>query len=148
MGFDWLPAKNYKRHFICLNCQKGFKKTSEKDLKNSEFFDVYSLMNQYYSSEKEQDIVQFIEVAYQKLKVVCPNCKNKMLQVHYNFEVPSKNDSKSWKTLKKEMQHKMTINFDVYLQWHQSELKKQTTSSDKIKALKENLAKLENQSKN
>lgn len=73
MGFEWIESKPYKRHYICLKCQKGFKRSSEKDLVSSE-------------SKKN----------YQP---TCPQCQLKMIQVPYTFEVPKKKDKKAWKKL-------------------------------------------------
>ena len=39
MGFDWIEPKNYKRNHICLKCQKGFKRSSEEDMKYSKSAD-------------------------------------------------------------------------------------------------------------
>lgn len=147
MGFDWLPAKNYKRHYICLSCKKGFKKSSKQDMKHSYSDDFSNLMNEYYNANSSQDIVAYINEAYQKLKVVCPNCTNEMTQVHYNFEVPSQRDKKAWETLQKEMANKNDVDYSLYLKWHQLELKKKIENSDKLKLLQENLSKLERQNK-
>lgn len=143
MGFEWVPLKNYKRHFICLKCQKGFKRSSEKDMKHPVSTDLSNLMNEYYTSASKQDIVKYIEAAYQKLKIVCPNCRNQMVQVHYDFEVPSQRDNRSWKSLRETMSSKTAINYPSYIQWHHSALGKAAVGSDEFKLLKHNLEKLE-----
>ena len=146
MGFEWLSPKNYKRHFICLKCQKGFKRPSERDMKHSESKDFSNLMNDYYSYETQQDIVKYIMAAHQKLKVVCPNCQNQMLQVHYDFEVPPLRDSKSWKSLQKTMLPKTIIDYETYIHWHRLELKKVAAGSVEFKMREQNLVKLEKMS--
>lgn len=73
MGFEWLASKPYKRHYICLNCRKGFKRSSEKDLVSSESKENY--------------------------EPTCPQCQKKMTQVPYTFEVPKQKDKKAWKKL-------------------------------------------------
>lgn len=143
MGFEWVPQKNYKRHFICLNCQKGFKQASEKDRKHSKSIDISDLMNEYYASETETNILNYIYTAHQKTKVVCPNCQCMMVQVHYDFEIPAQTDNKSWKTLQKEMSTKTTIKYETYIHWHQLELKKEDKNTLKFKLLKQNLDTLE-----
>ena len=146
MGFDWLVHKNYKRHYICLKCQKGFKRPSEEDMKHSNATDLSNLMNEYYASGTEQDIVKYIYAAHQKMNVVCPNCQGLMLQVHYNFEVPPQRDNKSWKTLQKTMSSEIEINYDNHIQWHHLALQKEVANSIKFKLLKQNLATLEKMS--
>ena len=148
MGFEWIPSKNYKRHYICLKCQKGFKRPSEKDMKHAKSTDLSNLMNEYYSSGTGQDIVKYIDVSHQKIKVLCPNCQNLMLQVHYDFEVPPQRDHKSWKILRKDMSSKLAIKYDVYIHWHKLELQKVAVNSAEFKTLKQNLAKLERISTN
>ena len=143
MGFDWLSPKNYKRHYICLKCQKGFKRPSKQDMKYSKSTDFSNLMNEYYTSDTKQDIVKYIDARFETLKVICPNCRNKMLQVHYNFEVPPQRDNKSWKNLRETMSSKRTIPYDTYIEWHRLELAKVVANSEKHKILKQNLAKLE-----
>ena len=111
MGFEWLTPKNYKRHYICLECQKGFKRSSKEDMKNPVSEDFSNLMNEYYHSATHQDIVKYINAKYKTLEVVCPNCQNKMLQVHYVFEVPSKRDDKSWKLLRKRFSDRTVLKY-------------------------------------
>ena len=142
MGFDWLAPKNYKRHYICLDCQKGFKRPSKKDMKHDISEDFSNLMNEYYESEIQQDIVQYIINAYQKIKVTCPNCQSEMIQVHYNFEVPPLRDNKSWKKLRETLSGKMKINYATYMEWHRLELKKVEKNSTKYKILQQNIEKL------
>ena len=142
MGFDWIAPKNYKRHYICLKCQKGFKRPSKEDMKHPKSTDFSNLMNEYYDSDTKQDIIKYIERRFQELKVVCPNCQNQMLQVHYNFEVPPQRDNKSWKGLQTTMSSKMVISYDTYIEWHRLEMEKVTINSEKYKVLKQNLAKL------
>ncbi len=146
MGFEWIPLKNYKRHYICLKCQKGFKRASEEDRKHSKSKDLSNLMNEYYASGSQQDIVKFINASYQKMKVVCPNCRNFMLQVHYDFEVPSQRDNKSWKRLNRTMSSKTILNYEIYIQWHRLEIQKVVANSVEFKNLKQNLVKLEKMS--
>lgn len=143
MGFDWIVLKNYKRHYICLKCQKGFKRPSEKDMKHPKSTNFSTLMSQYYTSDMQQDIVKYIDAAHQKMKVICPNCENLMLQVHYNFEVPPQRDSKSWKKLQKTMTSEIIINYNTYIGWHHLELDKVAVDSIKYKLLKQNIVKLE-----
>ncbi|MEZ5009538.1 MAG: hypothetical protein R2753_15440 [Chitinophagales bacterium] len=143
MGFDWVAKKNYKRHYICLNCQKGFKRAAEDDMKDAVDTNLSNLMNEYYASKAQQDIVNYIDEAYQKAKVVCPNCQSKMLQVDYNFEVPAQRDHKSWKKLQETLSPKMTPNYAIYIQWHRLEIQKADANSVESKILKENQAKLE-----
>lgn len=73
MGFEWLSPKPYKRHYICINCRKGFKRPAEKDIISSE-------------SQK-------------KYQPTCPQCQQEMTQVSYTFEVPKNKDKKAWKNL-------------------------------------------------
>jgi predicted nucleic acid-binding protein len=143
MGFDWLAAKNYKRHYICLNCQKGFKRASEEDMKHSETHDFSDLMTEYYAATTKQDIVKYIQAAHQKMNVICPNCQALMLQVHYNFEVPRQRDTKSWKVLQKTMSSETIIKYDTYIEWHRLELQKVVANSVEFELLKGNFVKLE-----
>lgn len=144
MGFDWIAPKNYKRHYICLKCQKGFKRPSKEDMKHPKSTDFSNLMNEYYDSDRKQDIIKYIEIRFQKLKVICPNCQNNMLQVHYNFETPSQRDNKSWKSLQKTLSSKTVIPYDTYIEWHRLELQKVVVNSAEHSLLKQNLAKLKN----
>ena len=107
MGFEWLPKKNYKQHYICLECKKGFKKPSFKDIKNVKSSDFSNLMKDYYALKNRNDILIWVKEAYNNLKVICPNCKNNMIKVHYDFEVPSMKDNKSWKRLQKTLASKL-----------------------------------------
>jgi hypothetical protein len=100
MSFEWLPAKNYKRHYICLKYQKGFKRASKEDMKNPVNDDFSNLMNDYYETTSQIAIIKYINATHEKIKIRCPQCKNAMKQVHYNFEVPSLRDDKSWKQLR------------------------------------------------
>jgi DNA-directed RNA polymerase subunit RPC12/RpoP len=143
MGFEWIASKNYKRHYICLKCQKGFKRPSQEDMKHSDATDLSDLMTKYYASDTLQDIVKYICVAHQKLKVACPNCQFQLLQVHYDFEVPRQRDTKSWKNLQKTMSTKILINYETYIHWHRLELQKVVANSVKFKLLTQNVAKLE-----
>lgn len=148
MGFEWIASKNYKRHFICLKCQKGFKRPSEEDMKHSESANFSSLMNDYYTSGVHQDIVKYIKAAHEKVTVICPNCQNKMLQVQYDFEVPPQRDTKSWKSIRKSMQSKTVIDYDTYVHWHLLELGKVVAASSEFEKLNQNLEKLKTVSTN
>lgn len=143
MGFDWVPQKKYKRHYICLKCRKGFKRPSEKEMKDSSSKDFSNLMEEFYMSYNQQDIVKYIKNKYQEIKVTCPNCQNGMLQVHYNFEVPAQRDSKSWQKIQKTLSPKTVINYKTYIQWHLLALQKTVAKSPEHKLLKQNLLKLE-----
>lgn len=143
MGFDWVAPKNYKRHYICLDCQKGFKRPSKKDMKHEESADLSDLMERYYALETRQDIIEYIDLAYQNIKAVCPNCGNHMLQVHYNFEVPPHRDDRAWKKLRSTMSDKTKVSYNVPIQWHYLALKKEVEHAVETTELKENLAKLE-----
>ena len=143
MGFEWLPSKNYKRHYICLKCQKGFKRPSKKDMKNPTSEDFSDLMKDYYLYSRQQDIVKYIKAKYQEITVVCPNCQNKMLQVHYDFEVPRQRDDKSWKILPKRLSSKTILKYDTYIIWHHLALKNVVANSAEWKTLQQNLVKLE-----
>jgi len=143
MGFEWLPAKNYKRHYICLKCKKGFKRPSEADMKHSVSTDFSDLMNEYYANDIQQDIIKYIDAAYRTLKVVCPNCQNSMLQVDYNFKVPPQRDKKSWKILQERFFSSPVIHYKVYVEWHRIALQKVVSNSIEYKKLKQNLEKLE-----
>lgn len=144
MGFDWLPAKNYKRHYICLHCQKGFKRASTKDMKNPVHDDFSNLMNVYYEATPQTDIVKYINTAYEKIKVTCPECKNAMKQVHYNFEVPSQRDTKSWKHLRETVQTQ--IDYETYIHWHCMQLQKMSPNTPIYTLLKQNVETLEKHS--
>lgn len=125
MGFEWLPVKNYKRHYICLDCQKGYKRPSKKDMKEEERGAIpYNLMELYYNSDKKQDIVQYIREVYQEHKVTCPQCQKPMLQVSYVFKVPKQRDNKAWKDLKTYFGDKARPNYGRYIKWHQLHLDK------------------------
>lgn len=81
MGFEWLADDPYyKRHFICLPCKKGFKRASTLEIKNAQ-----NLQNE---------------------RVNCPQCRKKMIQVPYTFEVPPKRDQKAWKQLAQQYANK------------------------------------------
>ncbi len=140
MGFDWLPAKNYKRHYICLNCQKGLKRASKEDMKHPVDDDFSNLMNDYYATTSQTDIVKYINAAYEKIKVSCPQCKNAMKQVHYDFEVPSQRDTKSWKHLREIVQ--TTIDYETYIHWHRIQLQRTASNTEKYTLLIQNLEKL------
>jgi len=140
MGFEWLPAKNYKRHYICLKCQKGFKRASKKDMKNPLNHDLSNLMEDYYDANSHIYILKYIKLAHQYIKVSCPECSNEMKQVHYDFEVPSQRDMKSWKELQATLQ--TTINYKTYIQWHLIKLQETTPNTTEYKLLKQNLEKL------
>ncbi|QHI38577.1 hypothetical protein IMCC3317_39710 [Kordia antarctica] len=142
MGFEWLPTKNYKRHYICLKCQKGFKRASKEDMKNPVNDDFSNLINEYYETASKTDIVKYINARHQKIKVSCPQCKNAMLQVHYDFEVPSQRDTKSWKHLRETLQ--TTIDYETYMQWHRIKLQETPPNTPEYKLLKLNLEKLIN----
>lgn len=146
MGFDWVPQKKYKRHYICLKCKKGFKRSSEEEMKDSISKDFSNLIKEYYASSSQKDIVKYIKNKHQEIKVICPNCQNGMLQVHYNFEVPAQRDNKSWKKIQKTLSPKTVLNYDIYIQWHLLELQDTVAKSPKYKLLKQNLVKLENAS--
>lgn len=148
MGFDWIPRKQYKRHYICLSCKKGFKRPSAQEMKQSEATDFSNLMNDFYSLGQKEDIINYIDNLYKKTRAICPNCKSVMIQVHYNFEVPAQRDNKSWKLLHQTMLTKTTIQYDSYLQWHRQELKKVDSNTEMFNQLMQNLAKLEKVSKN
>lgn len=148
MGFEWVPQKNYKRHYICLKCQKGFKRLSEEDMKHYKTIDLLNLMNEYYDSDMQQDVVNYIKAAYQQLEVICPNCIHQMVQVSYDFEVPPQRDNKSWRILQKTMSAKTVLHYDTYIQWHQIELQKEAVNSVKFNTLKQNLIKLEKMTTN
>ena len=143
MGFDKIPVKNYKRHFICFQCQKGFKRPSENDLVHSGATDLSEIMNAYYDSDSKVDIVKYIEDAYQKIKAVCPNCKAAMVQVDYNFEVPPLRDNKAWKLLQQQMSSTIDISYDVYLHWHKLALEEPQLKPNKRQMLECNVTKLE-----
>jgi len=143
MGFEWLSIKNYKKHYICLKCQKGFKRASKQDMKHPKPEDLSKIMEEYYSSDNQQGIVQYIDSRYQELKVICPHCQNKMLQMHYDFEVPRQRDTKSWQALRERLSSQTLINYDRFIQWHRLALQKAKRNSERQKMLKQNLAKLE-----
>lgn len=143
MGFEWIPRKNYKRHYICLACQKGFKRPSEKDLKFSESIDLSDLMPDYYASHSEEDLVQYITDAHHKLKPTCPNCEALLLEVDYTFEVPPLRDAAAWKMLRKRLSTKSILDVTVYTQWHRIEMEKVAANSAEYKQLQANLQKLE-----
>jgi hypothetical protein len=142
MGFEWLPAKNYKRHYICLKCQKGFKRASKEDMKHPVNDDFSNLMNDYYAATSQTAIVTYINAAYEKIKVSCPQCKNEMKQVHYDFEVPSLRDTKSWKHLRATLQ--TTIDYETYIHWHRIQLQETPPNTSEYKLLTLNLEKLKN----
>jgi hypothetical protein len=143
MGFEWVPLKNYKRHYICLNCQKGFKRASKEDMKEPKSMDFSNLMEDYYTSGIEQDLVEYIKTAHKQLEVICPNCQGSMLQVHYDFEVPPRRDDNSWKKLRKTMSSQMILQYDRYIQWHRLKIQKEVVTPVELSVLKQNLVKLE-----
>ncbi len=143
MGFEWVQKKNYKRHYVCLKCRKGFKRASEKEIENPVSGDLSNLMEVYYASNVRQDIVKYIQSAHEKLKVVCPNCQNSMQQVHYDFEVPPQRDKNSWRKLEEELSTKGIVQYDTYVHWHRLALQKIETNSMELKRLKQNFTKLE-----
>lgn len=147
MGFEWLPLKNYKRHYICLNCQKGFKRASEEDMKEPQSIDLSNLMEDYYKGNTRQDIVNYIQAAYQKLEVICPNCQGLMLQVHYDFEVPPRRDRKSWKKIKERLSSKTILQYDAYIYWHRRAIQEAVGDAVQLKILAQNLASLEKAAK-
>ncbi|MBC8753512.1 hypothetical protein H2O64_02440 [Kordia sp. YSTF-M3] len=140
MGFEWLPAKNYKRHYICLKCQKGFKRASKEDIKNPVDDDFSNLMSDYYEATSQIDIVKYINAAYEKIKVSCPQCKNAMKQVHYDFEVPALRDNKSWKNLRATLL--TTIDYETYIHWHRIQLQETPPNTSTYQLLTQNLEKL------
>ncbi len=142
MGFDWIPSKNYKRHYICLNCKKGFKKPAITDVKHAKYTDYSSLMDTYYRASLDRDIIRYIQDAIIKAKVVCPNCGGNMLQVDYNFKVPAQRDIKYWNKLEKSLTAKGKITLNTFIQWHILELQKVAVNTTKQIVLKANLEKL------
>lgn len=125
MGFEWLPVKNYKRHYICLDCQKGYKRPSKEDMREEEREAVpYNLMELYYNSDRKKDIVQYIQAVHQEHKVPCPQCQKTMLQVSYVFKVPRQMDNKAWRDLRTYFGEKVEPNYERYIKWHQLHLDK------------------------
>ena len=143
MGFDWIAPKNYKRHFICLPCQKGFKRSSEKDMINDTSIDIPTLLEKYYQTEEKMDILRFIMNALDKAKVACPNCRGEMVLVHYNFEVPPFRDKKAWQTLRDQYSTKTHAPLTPYIHWHRQALQEANLSTDKHNKIKQNLLALE-----
>ncbi len=143
MGFSWIPFKNYKRHYICLQCRKGFKRPSKKDMKNPENDNLSNLMDKYYASESKEDIILYVNKAHQKLKATCPNCQHQMIQVHYDFEVPPQRKDKTWAEIKERFSSKLKIEYAIYIQWHILELKKVESGSKESEMLRINLKKLD-----
>ena len=132
---DYGKANGYK--FII-----GANESTGNILYGDEAADLSDLMSDYYASDSQQDIVKYINTAYQKLKVICPNCQNSMLQVHYDFEVPAQRDNKSWKLIQKRMFPKTVLDYRTYIQWHRLELQKAEKNTTRFKVLKQNLGKL------
>ncbi|WP_156112408.1 hypothetical protein [Lacinutrix jangbogonensis] len=116
-------------------------------MKHTKSIDFSGLMEEYYASGTQQDIIKYINKAFQEIRVVCPNCKNQMLQVHYDFEVPAQHDLKSWKNLQENMSSKTVIQYGTYIHWHQLELQKVAENSITFKELQLNLEKLVFESK-
>lgn len=143
MGFEWIALKNYKRHYVCLDCQKGFKRASQKDMKNPVSSDLSDLMERYYVSHTDEDILDFINASYQKIKAVCPQCRESMIQVSYDFEVPKQRDTKAWKEVRKRLSHRTKPTYDTYIHWHRLQVKQGTGDSAEMKVIRQNMEKLE-----
>ncbi|WP_196894772.1 hypothetical protein [Aureivirga marina] len=104
MSYYLQKIKRYKRHFICVDCRKGFKKSNEKDFaeKNGE---LSLLLNAFYFSKpkkklskKEKDA---LKLKYFERVEDCPQCNQKMKEVSMSFKAPAKNKLKEWKELMK-----------------------------------------------
>lgn len=149
MGFEWLPAKNYKRHYICLDCQKGYKRPSKEDMKEEEKGTVpHNLMELYYASDRKEDILQYIHATYQNHKVPCPQCQQPMLEVSYVFKVPKQRDNKTWKELKTYFGNKAKPNYERYIKWHQWQLdRKEKAYQSLLPLIQQNLRLLEQSKK-
>lgn len=145
MGFDWINPKNYKTHYICLDCQKGFKRSNSKELKHQPNTDFSSLMEDFYEQASEQDIIAYIQKAYDTLKVKCPNCSNQMVEMHYNFEVPPQRDNKAWKEIRLRYANKLLIPFENYIHWHELRIRATDNCPERQKLLAKNLKKLQSQ---
>jgi len=143
MGFEWIPKKQYKRHYICLGCQKGFKRPPKEDMKHDESVDLSNLMHAYYEAGTAQDIVKHIREKHDRLQVVCPHCQHHMIHVHYDFEVPPQRDHKSWKKLRMNLQAKTELDYTSYIHWHKLALKEEGSKTAQFRILQRNLEKLE-----
>lgn len=148
MGFEWLTHKKYKRHYICLHCQKGFKRPPLSDMKEEEFFELSVSMEDFYASNSSTDLLEYITHASVKTKPVCPQCKGGLRPVPYIFEVPSKNKKKNWKDLEARFNHKDSSElYEAFYYWHLNALTKTDTHSalgKKLRANKERIEKLIN----
>ncbi|MFK7797458.1 MAG: hypothetical protein AB8E82_08385 [Aureispira sp.] len=124
MGFEWLPAKNYKKHYICLHCQKGFKRASDEDRKHKRAKEnIHSLMETYYASNQRLNIVQYIDAVHIQQQEFCPQCQEAMIQVSYVFEVPRQRNQRAWNALKERLGTKQMLDYQRYIHWHEMQLK-------------------------
>lgn len=142
MGFEWVALKNYKRHYVCLDCQKGFKRASKQDMKNPEQSDLSDLMERYYAGHSSKNIIQYIDSAFKQMKAVCPQCREAMIQVSHDFEVPRQRDTKAWKELRKRLHHRTLPVYDSYIHWHRLQLQQASIAPATTSMLQDNLEKL------
>ncbi|MEL6675777.1 MAG: hypothetical protein AAFR61_26455 [Bacteroidota bacterium] len=112
-------------------------------MKHEASVDLSHLMEEYYQSSSEQDIVAYIEEQFEVLKVVCPHCQSQMIQVHYDFEVPARRDTKAWEKLSVALQSKTEIDYTTYIIWHKQKIRREGRKSPQFTLLQQNLEELE-----
>ena len=93
----------YKRHFICVECRKGFKQPNEKDMADANgelsiFLDAF-----YFSKPRKRvpkDIVAQLRKKYFQNEIKCPECAAPMTEVSKGFLIPPKRKAKEWEALR------------------------------------------------
>jgi len=104
MGNYWLrKTKRYKRHFLCFQCRKNFKKPNEKDLAEANG-ELSILLNAFYYSKPKKkvskELVQYLKEKYFNTKEKCPECALEMVEVPMSYETPTKKNINEWRNLK------------------------------------------------
>ena len=117
----------YKLHYLCFNCKKQFKQTplSEKMGENYDTYKrlddisngIYKLAKYHPKYKKDQVFVLTVEEKklYQDLKkryfspIVCPQCRQPMIQTGLDIKAPKMKDIDAWKAL--EDTHKLGYTF-------------------------------------
>lgn len=94
----------YKNHFVCFECRKGFKKIALLDYLQKKGLDLAykelrvatsgKLKAQY---EKKHDITykQLLDLYYENVSG-CPECGTTMWPMGYDFRVPKRSDKNQW----------------------------------------------------
>ena len=95
--------KQYKPHFVCFSCKKGFKKTRIDEYMSQRGLDeVYRQLNRT-SPAKRKSVeanlgfsLEALTNQYQDDVGKCPDCGEQMARMGLDFRVPSRTDLEQW----------------------------------------------------